>query len=91
MTDFQMLETRGVLIIDTRAYGKIAIVPVGVQQVSSVRWTIPYTVHPTPYTIHQGDELGRFQFGGSDVVLFFEPGRVPKITPKSVKVGDPLI
>ena len=91
VTDFQMLETRGVLIIDTRAYGKIAIVPVGVQQVSSVQWTIPYTVHPTPYTIHQGDELGKFLFGGSDVVLFFEPGRAPYITPKNVKVGDPLI
>ena len=41
VTDFQMLETRGVLIIDTPAYGKIAIVPVGVQQVSSVQWTHP--------------------------------------------------
>ncbi len=91
VTDFQMLETRGVLIIDTPAFGKIAIVPVGVQQVSSVQWTIPYTVHPTPYTIHQGEELGRFQFGGSDVVLFFEPGRAPHISPKSVKVGDPII
>ena len=91
VTDFQMLETRGVLIIDTPAYGKIAIVPVGVQQVSSVQWTIPYTVHPTPYTIHQGDELGSFLFGGSDIVLFFEPGRAPHITAQNVKVGDPLI
>lgn len=90
ITDFQMLETRGVLILDTPAFGKIAIVPVGVQQVSSVQWTIPYTVHPTPYTIHQGEELGRFQFGGSDVVLFFEPGRAPHITPKSVKVGEKI-
>ncbi len=88
VTDFQMLETRGVLIIDTPVYGKIAIVPVGVQQVSSVQWTIPYTVHPTPYTIHQGEELGRFQFGGSDVVLFFEPSRAPLISPKAVKVGE---
>ncbi len=91
VTDFQMLETRGVLILDTPAFGKIAIVPVGVQQVSSVQWTIPYTVHPTPYTIHQGEELGRFQFGGSDIVLFFEPSRAPLISPKAVKVGDPII
>ena len=90
VTDFQMLETRGVLILDTPAFGKIAIVPVGVQQVSSVQWTIPYTVHPTPYTIHQGDELGCFLFGGSDVVLFFEPGRAPHIKPKSVKVGEKI-
>ena len=91
VTDFQMLETRGVLVLDTPAFGKIALVAVGVQQVSSVQWTIPYTLHPTPYTIHQGDELGCFLFGGSDVVLYFEPGRTPHITPKSVKVGDPII
>lgn len=92
VTDFQMLETRGVLIIDTRTYGKIAIVPVGVQQVSSVRWTITNDQRlMTNDQLTQGTELGCFLFGGSDVVLFFEPGRVPKITPKSVKVGDPLI
>ena len=92
VTDFQMLETRGVLIIDTRAYGKIAIVPVGVQQVSSVVWT--FTNHKSEIINHkltQGTELGKFLFGGSDVVLFFEPSRAPYITPKSVKVGDPLI
>ena len=94
VTDFQMLETRGVLVIDTPAFGKIAIVPVGVQQVSSVQWTFnhsPYTLHLTPYTLHQGAELGKFLFGGSDVVLFFEPGRAPHITAKNVKVGDSLI
>ena len=69
VTDFQMLETRGVLIIETPAYGKIAIVPVGVQQVSSVIWTFnhtPYTIHHTPLMLRQGDELGKFLFGGSD-------------------------
>ena len=93
VTDFQMLETRGVLVLDTQDYGKIAIVPVGVQQVSSVVWTFdhtPYTIHHTPYTLRQGDELGKFLFGGSDVVLFFEPGRAPRITAKSVKVGEKI-
>ena len=96
VTDFQMHETRGILIIDTRAYGKIAIVPVGVQQVSSVQWTFSnvqctmYNVQ-SPLILRQGDELGCFLFGGSDIVLFFEPGRAPHITPKNVKVGAPLI
>ena len=84
VTDFQMLETRGVLIIDTPAYGKIAIVPVGVQQVSSVQWTF------TNDQLTQGTELGKFLFGGSDVVLFFEPGRAPYISPKNVKVGEKI-
>ena len=92
VTDFQMLETRGVLVLDTHDFGKIAIVPVGVQQVSSVVWTFPN--HQSPITNHQltqGTELGKFLFGGSDLVLFFEPGRAPRITPKTIKVGDSLI
>ncbi len=103
VTDFQMLETRGVLIIDTCAYGKIALVPVGVQQVSSVVWTHPLlksqiTNHKSQISIRQGDErivpagkeLGCFLFGGSDVVLFFEPGRAPHISAKNVKVGEKI-
>ena len=96
VTDFQMLETRGVLVLDTPAFGKIAIVPVGVQQVSSVQWTHPAlenreSLIPNPVMLRQGAELGKFLFGGSDVVLFFEPGHAPHITPKTVKVGDSLI
>ena len=93
VTDFQMLETRGVLVMDTPDFGKVALVAVGVQQVSSVQWTFtnhqsPITNHQSPLMLRQGDELGSFLFGGSDIVLFFEPGKAPHITPKSIKVGD---
>jgi len=94
VTDFQMLETRGVLVLETPAFGKIAIVPVGVQQVSSVQWTHPALTNRKSIIdnrISQGAELGKFLFGGSDIVLFFEPGRAPHITAQNVKVGDPLI
>ena len=94
VTDFQMLETRGVLVLDTPAFGKIALVPVGVQQVSSVVWTHPALTNrksKIDNRILQGDELGCFLFGGSDIVLFFEPGRAPHITAQNVKVGDSLI
>ena len=84
VTDFQMLETRGVLVLDTPSYGKIAIVPVGVQQVSSVQWTF------VNHKLAQGAELGCFLFGGSDVALFFESGRAPLVTACSVKVGDKI-
>ncbi len=87
VTDFQMLETRGVLVMDTPDFGKMAIIPVGVQQVSSVVWH--NRVQPGA-TIRQGDELGLFRFGGSDVVLLFEQGRAPKISANAVKVGDVL-
>ncbi len=110
VTDFQMLETRGVLVMETPAWGKVAIVPVGVQQVSSVVWAssllqsqctkfnspcaTPNSQSSSPnypLSICHGDELGMFRFGGSDIVLFFERDKAPHITPRTVKVGDPLI
>lgn len=95
VTDFQMLETRGVLVLETTDFGKIAIVPVGVQQVSSVHWTHSVLKSQilnlkSQISLRQGDEVGCFLFGGSDIVLFFEPGRAPHITPKSVKVGEKI-
>ena len=94
VTDFQMLETRGVLVMDTPDFGKIALVSVGVQQVSSVVWTHPAladseSLNPNPL-FAQGEELGLFKFGGSDIVLFFEPGRAPHIASKSVKAGEKI-
>ena len=93
-TDFQMLETRGILVLDTPAYGKIALVPVGVQQVSSVRWAENFNcqLSTVNYQLHQGDEVGCFLFGGSDIVLFFEPGKAPAFKlGKTVKVGDEMV
>ena len=87
-TGFQSLETRGVVVLETSDWGKVALIAVGIQQVSSVQWT---TIHHTPYTIHQGDELGAFLFGGSDIILLFEPGKAPSFKlGKTVKVGDVL-
>lgn len=95
-TDFQAIETRGVLILDTPDFGLLALIAVGVQQVSSIQWT---TIHHTPYTIHQGTEiivpqgkeLGSFLFGGSDIILLFEPGKAPAFElNRNVKVGNKL-
>lgn len=74
--------------LDTPAFGKIALVAVGVQQVSSVQWTfINHKSEIINHKLTQSTELGSFLFGGSDIVLFFEPGKAPHITPKIVKVG----
>lgn len=50
VTDFQMLETRGVLVLDTPDFGYVALVAVGVQQVSSVMWAENLQ---SPITNHQ--------------------------------------
>ena len=99
-TGFQSLETRGILVLDTPAFGYIALIAVGIQQVSSIQLTsslnsrlstLDSSTHPTPYTLHQGDEVGCFKFGGSDIILLFEPGKAPAFElGKSVKVWGRL-
>ena len=93
-TGFQSLETRGILILDTPDFGYIALVAVGIQQVSSVVWSqnlkSKITNHKSPIHLSQGDELGCFLFGGSDIVLLFEPGKAPRYTTKTLKVGDKI-
>jgi len=91
-TGFQALETRGVLILDTPAFGYLALIAIGIQQISSIQWTFTnYQLPITNYQLPQGTELGSFLFGGSDIILLFEPGRAPHIElGKTLKAGAPL-
>lgn len=66
---FQMLETRGVMVIDTGSEGLLALVAVGMAQVCSVNW-LP-ELQPG-CSVRKGDELGFFLCGGSDVVMLFQ-------------------
>ncbi len=85
-TGFQSLETRGILIMDTSDYGRIALVAVGIQQVSSVVWNDSLQIGTK---IVQGQELGLFQFGGSDILMLFEEGRaIPTENNNPMKVGE---
>lgn len=95
-TGFQSLETRDILILDTPDFGYIALVAVGIQQVSSVVWSqnlkSKITNHKSPIHLSQGDQLGCFLFGGSDIVLLFEKGKAPAFEMgKTVKVGEILV
>ena len=65
-TGYQFLQTRGLIIIDS-PIGLVACLPMGMAQVSSVVITAEEGV-----TLRKGEELGYFQFGGSDFVLVFE-------------------
>ena len=68
---FQMVETRACAIIETEKYGLVAMMPVGMSQICSVNW-LP-SLH-VGQQLKQGDEMGFFQFGGSDVVMIFQKG-----------------
>jgi phosphatidylserine decarboxylase len=68
-TGWQFSQTRGYAIVDTGKYGLVALIPMGMAQVSSVNFEDDVKVG----TIHEkGDMLGNFLFGGSDFVMLFQ-------------------
>ena len=80
-TGFQFVQTRGLVVIDS-PIGLVACLPMGMAQVSSVVITADLGV-----TLAKGDELGYFQFGGSDFVMVFErASNVQLVSQKNVHV-----
>ena len=74
---WQTIETRGLIIIETADYGLVAVLPVGMSQISSVVFEDTVV---TGAEVKKGDPLGRFLFGGSDIVMIFEKAAGFKIT-----------
>lgn len=64
---YQWCQTRGLIIIDTVVYGRVAVLPIGMAQVSSVVITVQ-----KGQCVKKGDEISHFLFGGSDIVIVFE-------------------
>lgn len=77
---YQFCQTRGLFVIDSPNVGKVAFLPVGMCQVSSVQITACKGSE-----VKKGDEVGHFQFGGSDVVLVFQAHSRVEITAKTGK------
>ena len=63
---YQFAQARGLIVLDT-PIGLVAVVPIGMCQVSSVILTAEVGV-----TLRKGEELSYFQFGGSDYIMLFE-------------------
>lgn len=68
-TGYQFFQQRGLLVLET-ALGLVAILPIGMAQVSSVNITAE-----VGDSLHKGQEFGYFLFGGSDIITLFECGR----------------
>jgi phosphatidylserine decarboxylase precursor len=64
---YQFTQTRG-LIIFKSPLGLVAVLPIGMAQVSSVNMTAV-----VGSTLRKGDEFGYFLFGGSDIIMLFQP------------------
>ena len=90
---YEFAQQRGVLVLDTAGdpcgdVGLVACVPVGMGHVSSVRVTVAEGAR-----LAKGSEFGHFLYGGSDVVLLFEPRAAVEVLaePKAEgRVGEVL-
>jgi phosphatidylserine decarboxylase precursor len=69
-TGYQFTQDRGLIIIDS-PLGLVAVLPIGMAQVSSVNLTAEAGTR-----LVKGEEFGFFSFGGSDIVTLFEAGKV---------------
>ena len=74
-TDFSKFEhfQRGYFIIDTGKYGCVAVVPVGLNTVSSIIFDKKFQNIKKPVPVQRGQRLGHFLYGGSLCILIFEP------------------
>jgi phosphatidylserine decarboxylase len=73
-TGYQFVQTRGLVVLDS-PIGLVACLPVGMAQVSSVVITAEVGAQ-----LRKGEEMGYFQFGGSDIVLVFERSSQIRLT-----------
>ncbi len=82
-TGWQFSQTLGYVIVDTGKYGLVALIPMGMAQVSSVNFEDGVQVGTT----HQkGEMLGNFLFGGSDFIMLFQKKAGFEITTPAERV-----
>jgi len=72
-TGYQFSQDRGLMIIESPV-GLVAVLPIGMAQVSSVNLTAEAGA-----ILAKGEEFGYLTFGGSDIIVMFEADKV-KIT-----------
>ncbi|OJD29376.1 phosphatidylserine decarboxylase [Diplodia corticola] len=64
---YQFLQSQAVIIIDNPVVGKVAVLPIGMAQVSSVRLSVQ-----EGDILCKGDEISTFALGGSDIICVFQ-------------------
>src|SRR5262252_278476 len=68
---YQLEQERGLIVIDSPEVGLVAVLPVGMGSISSVKLTPEVGAR-----LRKGDEFGFFLFGGSDIVMLFQNKKV---------------
>ena len=64
---YQFLQARALILIESPEIGYVAVLPIGMAQVSSVLLSVKKND-----TVKKGQEIACFNLGGSDVVVVFE-------------------
>ena len=91
--DYSIFEhfRRGYLIIETKDYGKVAMIPVGLNTITSGIFHSKFKKIGSgdkTHEIKKGEEVGYFQYGGSLNILLFEKGVFPAIRiPQGQMIG----
>ena len=101
-TEFSQFENfqRGYFIADTGNYGHVAMIPVGLDTISSIVFNKKYDAMlghwqnksgktPKPVKLTRGDEMGNFLYGGSLFIMIFEPGKYQSDAIK-VRLGNQI-
>ena len=82
--DYSIIENfkHGYFIIQTKDYGYIAMIPIGLQTVGSVIFEEAYrgVTDANPIVVYKGTKLGHFAYGGSTVLMIFEKGKLSSIS-----------
>ena len=71
---YEFVQERGLIILDSPV-GLVAVLPIGMAQVSSVNMTAVEDGY-----LNKGDEFGYFMFGGSDIIMLFEKDSGVEVT-----------
>jgi len=82
---------RAYYLINTKSSGQVAFVAIGMSDINSVNMPLPAD---PGREIKKGDEIGHFAYGGSGIVLLFEPGilktSLPEGSGRFVQMGTKI-
>ncbi len=69
--DYQFRQERGLVIIKSPKLGYVAVLLIGMAQISSVNLNVEEGA-----VLHKGQEFGYFLYGGSDIIILFQKDKV---------------
>jgi phosphatidylserine decarboxylase len=76
---------RAYYLINTRNSGQVGFVAIGMSDINSVNMPLPGDLNKE---IKKGDEIGFFAYGGSGIVMLFEPGILNMSLPSGSESGS---